>query len=81
MNMLIHFLCLCPLRLAIMLNFNKSKVAYSERSSVDNTRISEISYQNENFIRNEIRNDLYVASISNKEIQRNIWRWNDLVPE
>ena len=26
--MLIHFLCLCPLRLAIMLNFNISKVAY-----------------------------------------------------
>ena len=27
--MFIHFLCLCPLRLAIMLNFNISKVAYS----------------------------------------------------
>ena len=26
--MFIHFLCLCPLRLAIMLNFNTSKVAY-----------------------------------------------------
>ena len=26
--MFIHFLCLCPLRLAIMLNFNISKVAY-----------------------------------------------------
>ena len=25
----IHFLCLCPLRLAIMLYFNISKVAYS----------------------------------------------------
>ena len=40
--MLIHFLCLCPLRLAIMLNFNISKVANSERSSVHNTGISEI---------------------------------------
>ena len=56
--MFIHFLCLCPLRLAIMLNFNISKVANSERSSVHNIGISEISYQNENFIRNEIRNDL-----------------------
>ena len=28
--MFIHFLCLCPLRLAIMLNFNISKVAYSD---------------------------------------------------
>ena len=27
--MFIHFLCFCPLRLAIMLNFNISKVAYS----------------------------------------------------
>ena len=27
-NMFIHFLCLCPLRLVIMLNFNISKVAY-----------------------------------------------------
>ena len=26
--MFIHFLCLCPLRLAIMLNFNISKGAY-----------------------------------------------------
>ena len=26
--MFIHFLCLCPLRLAIMLNFNISKVVY-----------------------------------------------------
>ena len=26
--MFIHFLCLCPLRLAIMLNLNISKVAY-----------------------------------------------------
>ena len=26
--MFIHFLCLCPLRLAIMLNFHISKVAY-----------------------------------------------------
>ena len=26
--MFIHFLCLCPLRLAMMLNFNISKVAY-----------------------------------------------------
>ena len=26
--MFIHFLCFCPLRLAIMLNFNISKVAY-----------------------------------------------------
>ena len=25
--MFIHFLCLCPLTLAIMLNFNTSKVA------------------------------------------------------
>ena len=58
MNMLTHFLCLCPLRLAIMLNFNISKVANSERSSVHNIGISGISYQNENFIRNEIRNDL-----------------------
>ena len=32
--MLIHFLCLCPLRLAIMLNFNISKVAYL--SGLDN---------------------------------------------
>ena len=56
--MLIYFLCFCRLRLAIMLNFNKSQVANSERSSVHNIGISEISYQNENFIRNEIRNDL-----------------------
>ena len=28
-NMFIHFLCLYPLRLAILLNFNISKVAYS----------------------------------------------------
>ena len=27
--MFIHFLCLCPLRLAIMLNFNTSKVSRS----------------------------------------------------
>ena len=27
-NMFIHFLCLCPLRLVIMLNFNRLKVAY-----------------------------------------------------
>ena len=26
--MFIHFLCLCPVRLVIMLNFNISKVAY-----------------------------------------------------
>ena len=56
--MLIHFLCLCPLRLAIMLNFNISKVTYSQRSLVHNTRIGEISYQDENFLRNEIGNDL-----------------------
>ena len=30
--MFIHFLCLCPLRLAIMLNFNISKVAYWDQS-------------------------------------------------
>ena len=29
--MFIRFLCFCPLRLAIMLNFNISKVAYSKR--------------------------------------------------
>ena len=29
--MFINFLCLCPLRVAIMLSFNISKVAYSER--------------------------------------------------
>ena len=28
-NLFIHFLCFCPLRLTIMLNFNVSKVAYS----------------------------------------------------
>ena len=28
MTMLIHFFCLCPLGLAIKLNFNISKVAY-----------------------------------------------------
>ena len=31
--MFIHFLCLCPLRLAIMLNFNIAKVAYAEDKS------------------------------------------------
>ena len=31
--MFIHFLCLCPLRLAIMLNFNILKVAYSTKCS------------------------------------------------
>ena len=30
--MFINFLCLCPLRLAIMLNFNISKVAYYSTS-------------------------------------------------
>ena len=30
----IHFLCLCPLRLAIMLYFNISKVAYSTPGKV-----------------------------------------------
>ena len=29
--MFINFLCLCSLRVAIMLSFNISKVAYSER--------------------------------------------------
>ena len=33
--MFIHFLCLCPLRLAIMLNFNISKVAYSHKVCSD----------------------------------------------
>ena len=32
--MFIHFLYLCPLRLAIMLNFNISKVAYSNNFGI-----------------------------------------------
>ena len=27
--MFVHFLCFCPLRLAVMLNFNVGKVAYA----------------------------------------------------
>ena len=37
--MLIHFLCLCPLRLAIMLNFNILKVAYLSSLSTEREKI------------------------------------------
>ena len=51
---------------------------------------NEISYQNENFIRIENRNELIpewlvwgrnFVSVSRKQIQRNIWGWNELVLE
>ena len=46
--MFIHFLCLCPLRLAIMLNFNTSKVAYwwavSEKKSSNYVFLIHIKY-------------------------------------
>ena len=37
--MLIHFLCLCPLRVAIMLNFNILKVAYLSSLSTEREKI------------------------------------------
>ena len=48
--------------------------------------ITKLLYQNENFSRNENRNDWLVrepnfASISCEQMQRNVWRWNELVPE
>jgi len=51
---------------------------------------NEISYQNESFIRIENRNELIpewlvwgrnFVSVSCKQIQRNIWGWNELVLE
>ena len=51
---------------------------------------NKISYQNENFIRIENRNELIpqwlvrgrnFVSVSCKQIQRNIWGWNELVLE
>ena len=51
---------------------------------------NEMSYQNENFVRIENRNelipellvrDLTFVSVSCKQIQRNIWGWNELVLE
>ena len=46
---------------------------------------NEILYQNDGFIRIEFQNDLYgernVVSVSCKHKQRNIWRWNELVPD
>jgi len=51
---------------------------------------NEISYQNENFIRIENRNELIpewlvrgrnFVSVSCKQIQRNLWGWNELVLE
>ena len=51
---------------------------------------NEISYQNESIIRNENRNELVpewlvqertVFSVFCKQIQRKIWRWNELVQE
>ena len=51
---------------------------------------NEMSYQNENFIRIENRNELIpewlvrvltFVSVSCKQIQRNIWGWNELVLE
>lgn len=33
MTVLIHFVCLCPLGLAIKMNFNVSKMAYSDNAS------------------------------------------------
>ena len=32
--MFIHFLCLCPLRLAIMLSFNIAKLAYCKHDQI-----------------------------------------------
>ena len=37
--MLIHFHCLCPLRLAIMLNFNILKVVYLSSLSTEREKI------------------------------------------
>ena len=48
---------------------------------------NEILYKNENFFSNENQNGLICGEkhdfvrVSSEQMQRNIWRWNDLVPE
>jgi len=70
-----------------------SRFAFSSRNGVRfqfTWYQNEMSYQNENFVRIENRNelipewlvrDLTFVSVSCKQIQRNIWGWNELVLE